>query len=125
MKLSEKQKSIKSLIEQAAALAVIDPAWACAVAMTESSLGGNQVSHTGARGVFQNTRISMLDLLMKMGDKTNVGDKIGILAGVSFLALLLSRWGSEDEAIRHFCDPKDVMFYLPRVKKLKDEFGKG
>ena len=45
----------------------VDPSWAAAIAMTESSLGINQLSPTGARGVFQMTSIAMKDLLQAHG----------------------------------------------------------
>ena len=64
--MTPKQLNTKAKIETVAALFGIDPKWAVAVAMTESSLGENQVSPTGCSGVFQMSQIAMKDLLLQM-----------------------------------------------------------
>jgi membrane-bound lytic murein transglycosylase MltF len=87
--------------------------WPVAVAMTESSLGVNQKSPTGAKGVFQMTSIAMKDLLLEMENKND--DVVDILCGTAFLYLLLKRWGTIEEATAHYCDPKDRDFYVERV----------
>ena len=122
MKLNKKQKEVRAKIETIARLADIDPTWVTAVAMTESSLGLNQKSPTGARGVFQMTTIAMKDLLLEM---ENSDDELtDIFCGVAFLRTLLWRWGSIDDATLHYCNPKDRHFYLKRVadyiQKLKE-----
>ena len=88
--------------------------------MTESSLGLNQKSGTGARGVFQMTSIAMKDLLQEMEKQDS--DIIDILCGIAFLYLLEKRWGTMEEATKHFCDPKDRDFYWNRVKGYIEEF---
>lgn len=122
MKLSKKQTDVKNKIETIARIAGIDPIWAAAVAMTESSLGLHQKSPTGARGVFQMTTIAMKDLLLEMENSDD--EFIDIVCGVAFLKVLLRRWGSIDDATMHYCDPKDRHFYVKRVadyiKKLKE-----
>lgn len=120
MQLNTKQKQTLGKIIAVAGIFDIDPLWASAVAMTESSLGLNQVSPTGAKGVFQMTSIAMKDLLQEMGKSDD--DLIDIFAGVAFLRLLLKRWGSEEEATKRYCDPNDRDFYLDRVRLYKEEF---
>ena len=93
----------------------MDVSWPVAIAMTESSLGIKQKSGTGARGVFQMTSIAMKDLLQEMEKQDD--DIIDILCGIAFLHLLRKRWGSIEEATKHFCDPADRDFYWERVKK--------
>ncbi len=110
-----RQAATKSNIEKVAELFGIDPKWAVAVAMTESSLGENQVSPTGCSGVFQMSKIAMQDLLLQM--RAQDDDLIDIVCGVAFLRLLLQRWKSIDNATLHFCDPNDRDFYLTRVKQ--------
>lgn len=117
--LTDKQRAIKYLIEEIAKLLNMDVSWPVAIAMTESSLGLNQRSPTGARGVFQMTSIAMKDLLQEMEKKDD--DVIDILCGISFLHLLRKRWGSIDEATQKYCDPKDRDFYLDKVKKYMKE----
>jgi len=112
--MTPKQTEIKSTIESIARLFRIDPKWAVAVAMTESSLGLNQVSPTGCKGVFQMSSVAMKDLLVVM--QTVDDDLVDIVCGVAFLRLLLKRWKTIEEATLHFCDPKDRGFYLSRVK---------
>ena len=113
--MTPRQLATKAKIEQVATLFGIDPKWAVAVAMTESSLGENQVSPTGCSGVFQMSKIAMQDLLLQM--RAMDDDLIDIVCGVAFLWLLLQRWKTVGNATLHFCDPKDRNFYLERVKK--------
>ena len=120
MTLTQKQLDTKLKIEQLAAVFGIDPVWATAVAMTESSLGLNQVSPTGCRGVFQMSMIAMEDLLWSMTN--NDDDLVDIACGVAFLRLLLNRWRTIDEATNHFCDPADRDFYLDRVRQYMQQF---
>ena len=113
MDLTPKQIETKTKIEIFARLFGIDPKWAVAVAMVESSLGEHQKSPTGARGVFQMTSIAMDDLRysMEKGDD----DLVDIACGVAFLRLLLRRWKSYQSATVHYCDPNDRDFYLKKV----------
>jgi len=113
MELTAEQKKTKCLIEKVwSAIGMYSP-WPVAVAMTESSLGVNQKSPTGAKGVFQMTSIAMKDLLLEMENKND--DVVDILCGTAFLYLLLKRWGTIEEATAHYCDPKDRDFYVERV----------
>lgn len=121
MDLNRKQVEIKEKVELAAKLFNIDPAWATAVAMTESSLGENLLSPTGCRGVFQMSTIAMKDLLLAMA---KVGyELIGIVCGVAFLWLLLQRHNTLEQATKHFCDPNDRDFYWDRVQQFMIDFG--
>lgn len=113
--LTVKQLETKEKVVEMAKFFGIDPNWAVAVAMTESSLGMQQKSPTGCRGVFQMSSIAMKDLLQEMPKVDD--DKIDIACGVAFLSLLLKRFGSIEEATLRFCDPKDRGFYLDRVKE--------
>jgi hypothetical protein len=88
--------------------------------MTESSLGLQQKSPTGCKGVFQMSSIAMTDLLLEMGENNN--DWADVLCGLAFLFLLLKRWENIDDATLHFCDPRDREFYLSRVKVFQEEF---
>jgi membrane-bound lytic murein transglycosylase MltF len=115
MILNQKQLDIKKKIETISKLFDIDPSWATAIAMTESSLGMAQKSPTGCRGVFQMSLIAMKDILQLMQESDD--DLVDIVCGIAFLRLLLRRWKSIDEATNHFCDPNDRDFYLARVKK--------
>lgn len=120
MELNQKQKQVKDLIENIARSIDLSPVWPLAVAMTESSLGVNQKSGTGARGVFQMTSIAMKDLLQEMEKQNN--DVIDVLCGLAFLHLLMKRWGTFKGATEHFCDPADRDFYWKRVKGYMEEF---
>jgi hypothetical protein len=120
MDLNKKQQETKEKIEQLAGIFGIDPNWALGVAMVESSLGLHQKSPTGCRGVFQMSGIAMKDLLWDM-EKID-DDLIDIACGILFLRLLLKRWGTEEKATAHYCDPNDLDFYLDRMKKFKAEF---
>ena len=119
MELNQKQIDVKQKIETFAELLGVDPKYAVAMAMTESSLGLNQKSPTGCRGVFQMSSIAMMDLLQAMENQDD--ELIDIACGVAFLKLLLKRHGSIEKATAKFCDPKDVPFYVPRVKQYIDE----
>lgn len=120
MTLNQKQIETRDKIRRIAAVFGIDPNWAIGVAMTESSLGLYQVSKTGARGVFQMTSIAMKDLLQEM--ERSDDDMIDGALGVAFLYLLKKRWGSEEDATAHFCDPADRHFYIDKVMRLKKTF---
>lgn len=120
MTLNDRQRQIAELIRGTAMVLGVDPDWACAIAMTESSLGEHQVSPTGCLGVFQMSRIAMVDLLEAM--RTQDDDIIDITIGVLFLRLLRKRWGSIDEATLHYCDPNDRGFYLSRVLRYMEQF---
>ena len=121
MDLSKKQIETKEKIRQIAEVLGVDPSWATAVAMVESSLGLHQKSPTGCRGVFQMSGIAMKDLLYEMEQYDD--DLIDIACGILFLRLLLNRWGSEEKATAHYCDPNDLDFYLDKVQKYKTMFG--
>ena len=112
--LNTKQVATKTKIEFIARMFDINPLWASAVAMTESSLGIEQESPTKCKGVFQMSTIAMKDLLQSMPAQDD--DLVDIVCGVAFLRLLLKRWKTEDEATMHFCSPADRHFYLDRVK---------
>jgi len=118
--LSQKQIETKVKIELLAKLFGVDPTWAAAIAMTESSLGKYQKSSTDCRGVFQMSSIAMKDLLFAM-ELVN-DDLIDIVCGLSFLKLLMQRWKTYEEAPLHFCDPADRSFYLNRVKDYMSSF---
>lgn len=136
--MTRRQLETKAKTEQMSALFGIDPKWAVAVAMTESSLGERQVSPTGCSGVFNMSTIAIKDvfrlggvvlpvpvedvvcrsvLKMMRAMDHDLGD---IFLGVAYLWLLLRRWGSIEAATEHFCDPKDRYFYLSRVKGYMD-----
>lgn len=120
MRLSPEQQAVKARIEAGAALFGLDPDWCLAVAMTESSLGLYQRSKTGCVGVFQMSSIAMKDLLRSMAERDD--EAIDIAVGLSFLALLVRRWKTPEEATRHFCDPKDLAFYPDRVARYQAAF---
>ena len=117
--LTEKQIETKVKIEFFARLFGIDPKWAVAVAMTESSLGRFQKSPTGCSGVFQMSGIAMKDLLLSMRDIDD--DMVDIVCGIAFLRLLSKRWKTVEEATKHYCDPADRPFYIDRVKQYMKE----
>lgn len=118
--LTRKQAETKAKIEQVADLLDVNPSWATAIAMTESSLGEFQKSPTGCLGVFQMSSIAMKDLLQEMEKKDD--DTVDIVCGILFLRLLLKRWKTIGEATIHFCDPVDRNFYLERVYRYMEEF---
>lgn len=123
MRLSTKQKETRAKIKEVARLVGVDPAWAVAVAFVESSLGVNQKSPTGCRGVFQMSTIAMKDLLLEM-EKIN-DDMVDICCGVLFLRLLLNRHKSIEKATAKYCDPKDAFFYVPKVMSLMKAWENG
>lgn len=120
-KLTQKQVETKVKIEFFARLFGIDPKWAVAVGMVESSLGMAQKSPTGCSGVFQMSTIAMKDLLLSMRDIDD--DMVDIVCGIAFLRLLLKRWKMTEKATKHFCDPNDRGFYWDRVKRYMDVQG--
>lgn len=120
-----KPQTIEDKIINMARYFGVDPAWALAIAEVESSMGQNQLSPTGAKGVFQITSIAMQDLLLAMKAKDD--DMIDIACGVLFLRLLKKRWGTIEKATSHYCDPKDRHFYVSKVMTLikeREENGK-
>lgn len=123
MELNAKQKKLKEKIQEIAVFFGLDPNWLLGVAMTESSMGLHQKSRTGARGVFQMTRIAMQDLLQEMENYDD--DLIDVAIGAAFLYLLKRRWLSEEAATEHYCDPADRHFYIGRVMEFKRKFGEG
>ena len=119
MNLTEDQWKRKKLIEQVASIIGIDPKWAVAISMTESSIGQHQLSPTGCKGMFQMSSIAMKDLLQEMEKQDD--DIIDILCGLAFLHLLYKRHGTIDAATLHYCDPNDRRFYLARVRNFMEE----
>ena len=117
--MTRQQLGTKERIERFSPLFGLDPKWAVAVAMTESSLGEHLVSPTGCSGVFQMSQIAMKDLLQEMREPGR-GDLIGVLCGLAYLKILLDRFGSIDQATLHFCSPADRDFYWGRVKEYMD-----
>ena len=120
MKLNQRQLETKEKIIKIAEAIGLNPSWALAIAMTESSLGEKQKSPTGCRGVFQMSSIAMKDLLIEMEKADD--DIIDIACGLAFLHLLLKRHKSFDNATAHFCDPNDKWFYVERMKKFMKAF---
>jgi membrane-bound lytic murein transglycosylase MltF len=110
-----RQLDVKEKIELLAPLFGVDPVWAVAIAMMESSLGEHQKSPTGCRGVFQMSGIAMKDLLIEMEQRDD--DLSDIACGIAFLRLLHKRHDSIEAATAKFCDPKDRDFYVPSVMK--------
>ena len=86
MKLNQRQLETKEKIIKIAEAIGLNPSWALAIAMTESSLGEKQKSPTGCRGVFQMSSIAMKDLLIEMEKADD--DIIDIACGLAFLHLL-------------------------------------
>lgn len=120
MTLTTRQLQIKEKIEAFAKLIGIDPLWAVAVAMVESSLGESQRSPTGCKGVFQMSSIAMKDLLQEMEKQDD--DTIDITCGLAFLHLLLKRHKTIESATAKFCDPDDRPFYISRVINYMEVF---
>lgn len=118
--MNANQQRIKEMIENYSSLLDVDPAWAAAIAMVESSLGENRISPTNCRGIFQMSGIAMEDLRQQMG--TAGDDDLEILCGLLFLRLLYRRWGTIEEATAHYCDPNDRSFYLDRVRGYMQAF---
>ncbi len=113
--MTDHQKYIIEKIKCLASEIGVDPSWALAIADQESSWGENQLSPTGAKGVFQMTRIAILDLLQESQKKDD--DLIDICFGLLFLRLLLRRHGTIEEATGHYCDPNDRHFYVPSIMR--------
>jgi len=111
--MNANQQEVKREIEFYAEMLGVDSAWACAVAMVESSLGEHRISPTNCRGIFQMSSIAMEDLRQQMGSEDD--DTVEIVCGLLFLRLLRRRWGAIEEATNHYCDPNDRGFYLDRV----------
>ena len=123
MDLQPKQIETKTKIQIFARIFGVDPVWASAIAMTESSLGMDQLSPTHCRGVFQMSTIAMKDLLLTMDQIDD--DFIDIVCGLAFLRLLLKRHGTQEQATKHFCDPDDRGYYWDRVRHFMTELAKG
>lgn len=123
LQLSPKQKEVKANIEAFASLFGIDPNWAVAVALVESSLGLYQRSPTNCLGVFQMSSVAMKDLLQEMQKEDD--ELCDIACGIAFLRLLYRRWGSIETATSHFCDPNDRHFYVDKVKRFMRELEEG
>ena len=119
LSLNSTQAETKKLIEDISKLINLDPLLTSAIALTESSLGINLLSPTKCRGVFGMSSIAMKDLLLEMHKPKN--RDISILCGLAFIKLLIRRWGNEQDAINHFCSPKDRVFYNSRIKKYKQQ----
>ena len=117
--MNEKQIETKVKIEFFSKLFGIDPKWAVAVAMVESSLGIAQRSPTNCLGVFQMSSIAMKDLLQNMASIDD--DLIDIVCGIAFLRLLLKRHKSIEKATAKFCDPNDRDFYIKKVLDIMEE----
>lgn len=113
MELNQKQKEVEDLIEKISNAIDLSPLLTLSIAMTESSMGLNQKSGTGAKGVFQMTSIAMKDLLQEMEKQDD--EIIDVLCGIAFIYLLMKRWGTWKGVVDHFCDPKDRDFYWNRV----------
>jgi hypothetical protein len=120
LELNQRQLKTKDEIVKIAEALGVDPIWAVSIAMVESSLGLKQRSPTGCKGVFQMSLIAMKDLLAEMENLDD--DLIDMACGILFLRLLLKRHKTIDEATTHFCDPKDRLFYIKRVKDYMKEF---
>ena len=120
MNLIHSQQAVKDNIVRIAKVLGVDSSWALAIAMTESSLGVNQVSSTGCLGVFQMSSIAMKDLLQEM--KKVDDETVDIACGLCFLRILLKRHKSIEKATAAFCDPKDRSFYIDQVKAYMKEF---
>jgi hypothetical protein len=123
MNLLTKQIEVKEKITRIATAMGVDPVWAVSVAMVESSLGMNQKSPTGCKGVFQMSGIAMKDLLQEM-EKAD-SERIDIACGLAFLYLLLKRHKTIEAATAKFCDPNDRNFYVSRVINYMEVFKEG
>ena len=119
MILNKRQTDTASTIQKISEILGVDSKWTVAVAFVESSLGENQKSPTGCRGVFQMSSVAMKDLLLEMEKKDD--DLIDICCGILYLRLLLKRHKTLEAATAKFCDPKDRSFYVDRVlEHMKD-----
>ena len=113
VQLLPRQAETKAKIKKVAEALGVNPSWALSIAMVESSLGVNQLSSTGCRGVFQMSSIAMKDLLQEM--ERNNDDLVDIACGIAFLHLLLKRHKTIAEATAKYCDPADRPFYIDKV----------
>lgn len=113
IRLIKSQLETKEKIEKIAEAMGIDPLWASAMAMTESSLGVQKVSPTGCLGVFQMSTIAMRDLHESMRSGTD--NTVDIACGLAFLYLLLKRHKTIKKATEKFCAPADRDFYFDRM----------
>jgi len=120
MNLIPRQSETLAKVRRIAETMGVNPAWASAVAMVESSLGVNQKSPTGCRGVFQMSAIAMKDLLLEMEKSDD--DLIDIACGIAFLHLLLKRHKTIENATAKFCDPNDRDFYVSKVVNYMEVF---
>ena len=114
--------TIPEKIVAAAKIVGLDPSWPLAIAEVESSMGANQLSPTGARGIFQMTSIAMAELLRIMVRKDD--EWADILCGIAYLNALKNQWGSEESATIHYCDPKVRDAYSKKVKAAKKKWKK-
>jgi membrane-bound lytic murein transglycosylase MltF len=113
MLLLPRQQKVKTTVEDFALLMRIDPVWAAAIAMQESSLGERQKSPTGCLGVFQMSSIAMRDLLQEMSKYDD--DLVDIACGTAFLRTLFKRFKSVEKATEKYCDPRDRDRYVSSV----------
>jgi membrane-bound lytic murein transglycosylase MltF len=120
MNLLPRQSETLEKVRRLAKAMGVNPAWVSAVAMVESSLGVNQKSPTGCRGVFQMSGIAMRDLLQEMEKSDD--DLIDIVCGIAFLHLLLRRHKTIEAATAKFCDPNDRDFYVSKVVNYMEVF---
>lgn len=118
--MDDKPNTIKDKIIEASKLVGLNPSWTLAIAEVESSMGANQLSPTGAKGVFQMTSIAMAELLRIMVRKDD--EWVDIFCGIVYLNHLKKQWGSESLATIHYCDPKVRDEYLNKVQKAKEKF---
>jgi len=110
--------STENKIKLFSAIFSLDPVLSLSVAHVESSMGKNQLSPTGAKGVFQMTTIAMKDLLNEM--EKHDDDLIDISAGCAFLRTLKRRWGMPENIVKHYCDPKEQEKYWKKVQIAMD-----
>lgn len=123
MNLTSRQMECRHEIVRIAQAMGVDPVWATAVAMVESSLGEAQVSPTGCVGVFQMSSIAMKDLHQEMSKQND--DVADIACGLAFLHLLLKRHKTIEAATAKFCDPNDRDFYVNKVLGYMKVFEEG
>lgn len=116
--MTEQQEKIALKVVEIANFFGIDPAWLLALCETESSMGINNLSPTGAKGPFGMTSIAMKDLHQEMVRKP----LIGIACGAAFASVLYDRWETIPRATEHFCNPADRAFYGNRVAAAMDRY---
>ena len=110
--------NIPDKIREVCELVGISTTLALAIAEVESTMGKNQLSKTGARGVFQMTSIAMKDLLQEMEKKDD--DWIDIMCGVLYLRVLLRRWKDVETAVKKYCDSEVRDDYWAKVSAAMD-----